>query len=138
MMRMPRTFLTLLAVLMLFVSVPASSQSSCFSKENFSKYQKIRAGQLVLGTLSAIEKKCMIKIHSVLSRSKAPKNSDECQDAWDQANSARDDTVSASKRLIRCVEGSDNRDDCYSEARRVRSNHDDFESAVSEVQSYCD
>ena len=80
----------------------------------------------------------MLVIHNALSRSNAPKDTDECRDAWDQANSAADDVVSASKRLIRCVEGSDNRDDCHSKARRVRSRHNDYESAVSEVQSYCD
>ena len=73
----------------------------------------------------------------MLSRSNAPKNTSECQDAWDQVNSAADDVVSAANRLIRCVEGSNHNDDCYSEARRV-----DPITAIMSLQfpssSYCD
>ncbi len=35
------------------------------------------------------------------------KDRGECQNAWDQENSAADDTASAAKPVIRCVEGSD-------------------------------
>ena len=91
-----------------------------------------------MDALSSTEKNCIFLIYNTLSRSDAPKDTSECQDAWDQANSAADDVASAAKRLIRCVEGSDHNDDCYSEARRVRSYHGDYEYAVSEVQSYCD
>ena len=116
----------------------SAAQTNCFSKENFAKYQKLKTGQIKLDALSSTEKNCIFLIHNALSRSNAPKNTSECQDAWDQANSAADDVVSAANRLIRCVEGSNHNDDCYSEARRVRSYHGDYESAVSEVQSYCD
>ena len=116
----------------------ATAQTNCFTKENFAKYQKLKTGQIKLDALSSTEKNCVFIINNALSRSNAPKDTSECQDAWDQANSAADDVVSAAKRLIRCVEGSDHNDDCYYEARRVRSYHGDYESAVSEVQSYCD
>ena len=97
-----------LAVLLGGESISAA-QTNCFSKENFAKYQKLKTGQFKLDALSSTEKKCIFLIHNTLSRSNAPKDTSECQDAWDQANSAEDDVASAAKRLIRCVEGSDHR-----------------------------
>ena len=34
------------------------------------------------------------------------KDRGECQNAWDQENSAADDAASATKPVIRCMEGS--------------------------------
>ena len=107
-------------------------------QKDIQNYYKVIGGKIDLKSLSWKETECKMIIVNILSKSDVPKASDECKDAWDQANSAADDVASAAKRLIRCVEGSDHNDDCYSEARRVRSYHQDYESAVSEVQSYCD
>lgn len=115
----------------------SAAQTDCFSSENFAKYQKVRLGQIKLDALSSAERNCIVRIHMALSKSNAPEDTEECRDAWDQANRVRDDVVSAAKRLIRCVEDSNHSDDCYSEARRVRSYHGDYESAVSTVQGSC-
>lgn len=116
----------------------AYAQNNCFSKENFEKYKRLKADHIKIEALSDKEKSCVFLIHSVLAKSISPNNSSECADAWDKANSAADDVVNAAKILIQCVEGSDHNDDCSSKARNVRSYHGDYESAVSEVQNYCD
>ena len=77
-------------------------------------------------------------IYGVMNRSSCDGCSDECRDAKDEAESYRDDLEGYTKRLYKCVEGNDLTDDCYSEFRRVKSAHSDFESAVSDVSSYCD
>jgi hypothetical protein len=64
-------------------------------------------------------------------------NSD-CEDAKSSAESAASDLSSYSRRLQRCAEAGDYSDDCSTEFRRVRSAHSDYESAVSEVSSYCE
>ncbi len=64
-------------------------------------------------------------------------NSD-CEDSRDRAESAASDLASYSRRLQRCAENGDYSDDCSTEFRRVRSSHSDYESAVSEVSSYCE
>lgn len=64
-------------------------------------------------------------------------DTEECRDAREQAESYRDDLEGYVKRLYRCVEGNDLTDDCDSEFRRVKSAYSDFESAVSDVSSYC-
>ena len=91
-------------------------------------------------------------IHQIVSKSNAPKSTDECKDAWDQANSAADEVISIADELISCkkrvvsnaegliscIKRSENRDDCSSYERDVKWSYDDYESAVSEVESYCD
>jgi hypothetical protein len=62
----------------------------------------------------------------------------ECEDARDSAESAASDLASYSRRLQRCAEAGNYSDDCSSEFRRVRNSHSDYESAVSEVSSYCE
>jgi hypothetical protein len=60
-----------------------------------------------------------------------------CRAAIDQYNSATSDISSALRRCAACVSGSQGRDDCSSEFRRLRSAQSDFESAVSEYESEC-
>lgn len=79
----------------------------------------------------------VLAIHRALRRSPPGGANSECRDAYDRARSAADDVVSYARRLISCVEGGDFRDDCSSEFSQLRSAHDDYESAVSEVESYC-
>ena len=43
----------------------------------------------------------------------------------------------ASRRYIRCIEGSAGTDDCSSEFRRLKNAQSDFESAISGISSYC-
>jgi len=62
----------------------------------------------------------------------------DCGDARSSAESAAIDLADYSRRLQRCAEAGDYSDDCSSEFRRVRSSHSDYESAVSEVSSYCE
>jgi hypothetical protein len=61
----------------------------------------------------------------------AQRNTSGCRDAIDQYNSAVSDISSYLRRYANCVSGSQGRDDCYSEFRRLKSAQDDFESAVS-------
>ena len=100
-------------------------------------YRPVMNGTEEFSSLDQSTQICVSSIHSFILRSEAPKNDDYCEDAWSNANSAADDVVSNARRLIKCVTSSDHSDDCYSKARRVRSSHGDYESAVSEVQSYC-
>ncbi len=64
-------------------------------------------------------------------------NSD-CVNARSSAESAAGELASYARRLQRCAENGDYSDDCSSDFRRVRSSHSDYESAVSEVSSYCE
>lgn len=63
---------------------------------------------------------------------------EDCQESKDNAESYRDELESYTKRLYRCIQNNDLTDDCYSEFRRVKSAHSDFESAVSDVGSNCE
>lgn len=60
-----------------------------------------------------------------------------CEDAVSAYNSSTSEIEYNLRRYSRCVEASQGRDDCYSEFRRLRSAHSDFESAVSQYQSEC-
>ena len=142
----------------------------CDMQKDIQNYYNVIGGKIDLKSLSPKETECMMIIFQVLSKSNAPKASDECKDAWDQANSAADEVISnadelisCNKRvvsnaegLISCIKRSNNRDDCYSYKSLndcssyvslndcssyegdVKSSYDDYESAVSDVNSYCD
>ncbi len=62
----------------------------------------------------------------------------ECEYARDEAESAASDLALAASALQLCAGSEDYDDDCSSEMYRVQSAHSDYESAASEVSSYCD
>jgi len=63
--------------------------------------------------------------------------SSDCTDARDNAESAASDLGGYARRLQQCAESEDFGDDCSTEFRRVKSAYSDYESAVSDVSSYC-
>jgi hypothetical protein len=64
-------------------------------------------------------------------------DSENCRDAKDNASSYSDDLESYAGRLKRFAENKIFSDDCYSDFRRTKSSHDNYESTVSNVQSEC-
>ena len=110
----------------------------CDIQKDIQNYYKVIGGKIDLISLSRKETECMMIIVNILSKPNAPKASDECKDAWDQANSAADEVISNAEDLIRCVKRSNNRNDCHRNARNVRYSQQSYESAVSDVESYCD
>jgi hypothetical protein len=123
---------------MLMSILSSVTYSSAQTNEEFQLYKKVISGQKKMKDLTPEQKKQVIKIHNLLNRSSCEGCSEECRDAKEQAESYRDDLEGYIKRLYRCVEDNDLNDDCYSEFRRVKSAYSDFESAVSDVSSYCD
>jgi hypothetical protein len=61
-----------------------------------------------------------------------------CQLAIDSYNSAVSDIESALRTYTSCLSSSNGHDDCSVEFSRLRSAHDDFESAVSQYGVECD
>lgn len=62
----------------------------------------------------------------------------DCEDARNSAESAAGELSSYARRLEQCADNQDFSDDCYAEFLRVKSAYDDYESAVSDVSSYCE
>ena len=129
------TFVISLAVFLSLILF--SIHSNAGANEAYQLYQQVLSGQNKIENLTPEQQRMVIAIHNALSRSSCDGCSEECRDAKEQAESYRSDLESYTKRLYRCVEGNDLTDDCYSEFRRVKSAHSDFESAVSNVSSYC-
>ena len=61
----------------------------------------------------------------------------DCESAIDDYNAAIDEVNRRLKKYVRCLNNSDGYDDCSTKFRRLRRAHSDFESAVSDYQSYC-
>lgn len=61
-----------------------------------------------------------------------------CSDAIDTYNSLIEEVSSALRSYASCVSSSEGKDDCSLEFGRLRRVQDEFESAVSEIGSYCD
>jgi len=132
----PRSMALLLTLAAGLLGIPFLSQGQ--TNQDLILYQQVMSGQRKLESLTAEEQQRVIRIHTLVSRSRCEGCSEECRDAKDQAESARTELEDYTRKLYRCVGDNDLTDDCYSEFRRVRSAHGDFESAVSEVQSSCD
>lgn len=64
-------------------------------------------------------------------------DAEQCRYTVDNYNNAVSDISTRLRRYSSCVSGSRGMDDCSSEFRRLRSAQSDFESYVSEYQSYC-
>jgi hypothetical protein len=62
----------------------------------------------------------------------------DCRDAIEKFRTARSDVLDAARRYASCVASSRGRDDCSSEFEALRSEHDDFEEAVSDIGTECD
>lgn len=62
---------------------------------------------------------------------------DECRDAIDHYKSTIDDVAAALRRYSNCLGDSRGRDDCSIEFSSLRSEQDDFESAVSRYKHEC-
>jgi hypothetical protein len=62
----------------------------------------------------------------------------ECSNAKDDAESAASDLEYSARQLQMCASNEDFSDDCSSEFNRIRSAHSDYESAVSDYESYCE
>ncbi len=62
---------------------------------------------------------------------------EECQDAISEYNSAVSDITTALRRYASCISGSQGREDCSGEFRRLRSAQGDFENAVSKYMMEC-
>src|ERR1051325_2943270 len=101
-------------------------------------YQDILAGRKKLEQLSPAERQEVLTIFRRLQSSREKiGGSTECKNARRQAGEAADELVGYALRLQMCAEARDYTDDCDTEFRRVRDAHDDYESAVSDVESYC-
>lgn len=100
-------------------------------------FQAVRTGTKKFEQLTPHEQTEVLALIRAMSRSRAPKDTSDCRDAWDRAKSAADELASTASRLKRCAVGADFSDDCYGEMRRTKSAHDDYESAVSSVRSDC-
>lgn len=67
----------------------------------------------------------------------APAIANDCDDAVEAYNSATSEIDYRLRRYVRCIESSQGDDDCSVEFRRLKSAHEDFESAVSDYRSDC-
>jgi hypothetical protein len=118
---------------------PQPSAQGRITPEGLQLYKDVMSGKRSFQSLTPEEKASVIAVYRIMRRSsRTTSQKPECRDALDRADSAASDVASYGRRLISCVESSDHRDDCSSEFRRVRGAHGDYESAVSEVGSYCD
>ena len=61
----------------------------------------------------------------------------DCDEAVDTYTSAIGEVDSALTRYRTCVAGSQGKDDCWTEFRRLKRAQDDFESAVSNIGGPC-
>ena len=101
-------------------------------------YQDVMAGRKKLEQLSPAERQEVLTIFRRLQSSREESGrSRECRDARRQAGEAADELACYARQLQMCAEARDYSDDCASAFQAVRNAHDDYESAVSDVESYC-
>lgn len=72
-----------------------------------------------------------------LGGSARSQDAEQCRYTVDNYNNAVSDISSRLRRYSSCVANSNGYDDCSSEFRRLRSAQSEFETYVSQYQSYC-
>ena len=132
------TRVTAIVLLTTVAAIGTLEPISAQSDDAFQLYQDVMSGQREFDGLTQEQQWQVLQVHKMLSRDQCEGCSDDCRDARDRAGSYRDDLEGYTRKLYKCIERIDLTDDCYREFRRVKSSHSDFESAVSEVGSYCD
>lgn len=108
-------------------------------KRGYFNYQDIISGKKDYKSLSNTEKQEVLLIIKLLKKSSSydDGDSEDCRDAKDAASSAAQKLASYARKLKRCADNEDFNDDCSTEVRRARNSQSNYESAISEVQSYC-
>jgi hypothetical protein len=130
-----RRNLLLTAAACLFAASRVSGQDL---QRGLRNYQDVLAGRKKLEQLSPAERDEVLRVYGIIqSRSSATGARSECRDAKARAESAASELGDYSRRLRNCAEAQDFSDDCDTEFRRVKDAHSDYESAVSDVTSYC-
>ncbi len=127
-----RYILTLFAVAVLW-AIPVSAQDL---QRGLANYRAIISGQKTFQSLSPTEQYEVQYVINLL-QSRDDSGSSDRRDAKDRARNSSSELANYANRLKRCAEANNFNDDCYSEFRRTRSAHGDYESAVSSVRSYC-
>jgi len=100
-------------------------------------YFQVIRGEKKIDQLPPAELQQFLLIYRLMS-SRSSSESEECREARETAISAADDLEYSARRLANCASNRDLTDDCESEFVRVKNAHEDYESAVSEVNSECD
>jgi hypothetical protein len=106
-------------------------------QRGYRNYQEILRGTKKLEQLTPQERSEVLLVHRRIKARSESGSSSECREARDRARSAAQELADYSRRLRNCAEGEDFSDDCSMEFRRVRDAHSDYESATSDVSSYC-
>lgn len=124
-----------LLIVALFLSTPSHPQDL---QRGLKNYQAIMRGEKTLDQLSPQEKNEVILVYSrIKSRRSEDEDSPNCEDARSRARNAASELADYSRRLRNCAESEDFGNDCSSEFRKVKNYHSDYESAVSDISSYC-
>jgi len=133
---MIRTTLTVafLMVCLVLQSGPVLAQDW---QRGLRNYKEIIHGKKNLQQLSPQEQQEVFAVMRQVELQEKGSKSSECRDAIGRAESAASELADYARRLRNCAEAQDYSDDCDTEFRRTRSAHDDYESAVSSFQSYC-
>lgn len=125
----------LLMLAMLFAMAFVHAQDL---QRGFRNYQDVLAGRKKLEQLSPQEKQEVFQVHRIIrSRQAGTGKSPECRAALSEAQDAASELADSARQLASCADSEDFEDDCSSEMSRVSSAHDDYETAVSDVESYC-
>lgn len=135
---MSRSIRSILGAALLFTALAGSAVLAKDLQRGIRNYQDVMSGKKKLEQLSPQEREEVLIVFRRLQAQRQGSNrSPQCRDALARAESAASDLADYARRLRNCAEAQDYTDDCSTEFRRVRNAHDDYESAVSDVGSYC-
>lgn len=126
----------LIAAACIAFATQAAPQSASYQRA-LRNYQAVASGQKKLADLSVQEQQEVLEIYRVIRSRGNTDESDDCRESKERAQQAASELADYARRLKNCAESSDLSDDCSSEFRRVRNAQDEYESAVSDVQSNC-
>ena len=99
---------------------------------------KVTENIVVLGRQTLVKKFNIALALTAITFFGSPLNAGyDCESSVNEYKTAVSEISYTANKYIRCVENSSATDDCSSEFRRLKNAQDDFETAVSDISTYC-
>jgi hypothetical protein len=131
-----------MAVCLLFaaigVSTTAEAQEKFDADKAFRLYNEVLIGNRKFESLTESEKRQVLRVHQALIAGREDNGSEDCKHARNDAESAANELEYDAQKLANCASRKDLDNNCESEFRKTKNAFEEYNSAVSDVDSECD
>ena len=127
----------LFLILLIVTHNKVIAHGNCEKLMPIQRYNEIWLSKQKLEGLTQDEFYCYMRLRKIFKKNSPPTNSEQCEQAWNEANDAGDELIDASRNIIDCVESWEHKKDCRRESRNVDSAQSDYSYSIEQVEDNC-